>query len=170
MEVAEPVALGVKMERGNVLRIDRGAVEAAWLELVSVSVLACTDGGISVSVDSSEDVTGGTLVSSVTLVGFPEGVALDVNATEEFFEKEFLSVKLGIVELFGASALVSVAPGPVEELLDADARLVGVGTGADGGIEVGVKVETEVDVETMNVVEVLEVLQHSESTIKEIEE
>ena len=93
-----------------------------------------------------------------------EAVPEDVNTTEEFLEKEFLRVKLGIVELFRASALVSVAPGSVEELFDA--QLVGVGTGADTEIEVGVNVETEVDVETMNVVDVLEVLQHSGSVIK----
>ncbi|KAH8761981.1 hypothetical protein F5883DRAFT_716537 [Diaporthe sp. PMI_573] len=146
LKAAEAVTLGVKIDRGNVLRIDRG-VEAG------------------VSVDLGEDVMGGKLVSIVTLVRFPgrerldvkvgsevaaaeevlvaEAVSEVVNSAEDFLEKEFLSVKPGPAEVFKASALVSVAPGSVEESFDA--RLVKV------------EVETEVDVVTIKVVDVIEV-------------
>lgn len=119
------------------------------------------------SVDMDEEVMGGKLVSIVTLVRLPDGEGLDVKigpevtAAEdvllaevvsgvvetavEFLEKEFLSVKLGIAELFKASALVSVAPDSVEESFGV--RLV----------EVGVGVEVEVEVAITTVVEVLEV-------------
>lgn len=110
--------------------------------------------------DRAEDVMGGKLVSIVTLVRFPGGETLDVKVgpdvtaaeevsvaeavlydvdnTDEFLEKEFLSVKLGIVDVFKASALVSVVSESVET-------------------EVEVEVEVEVGVVTMNVVDVLEV-------------
>lgn len=104
--------------------------------------------------DRAEDVMGGKVVSIVTLVRFPEGERLDVKVgpdvtaaeevlvaeavlddvdnADESLEKEFLSVKLGIVEVFKASALVSVVSDSVE-------------------------VEAEVGVVTINVVDVLEV-------------
>lgn len=122
------------------------------------SVRLLTVGEAKVSVSKGEDVIGGKLVSMVTLVRFLEGEGLDVKAgpevvktTEEFLEKEFLSVKVGIAELFKASALVSVAPGGADESFER--RLVKVGVG------VGVEVEVEVDVVTTMVVEVLEVLE-----------
>lgn len=118
------------------------------------SVRLLTVGEAKVSVSKGEGVMGGKLVSMVTLVRLLKGEGLDVKAgpevvktTEEFLEKEFLSVKVGIAELFKASALVSVAPGCVDESFER--RLVKVG--------VGVGVEVEVDVVTTVVVEVLEV-------------
>lgn len=104
--------------------------------------------------DNGGDVMGGKLVSIVTLVRFPDGEGLGVKiepgvtASEEvFLEKEFLSVKLGIAELFNASALVSVLPDSIEESLED--RLEKVGTGA--------WVEAEAEVMTSTVMEVLEV-------------
>lgn len=111
---------------------------------------------------------GGKLVSIVTLARFPdeEGLAVRVGSevtvaeemllaeavsevaktSVEFLEKEFLSVKLGLAELFRASALVSVVPDSVDD--SSEARLVKVGV---------VGVEVEVEVATKTVVEVLEV-------------
>lgn len=97
--------------------------------------------------DRGGGVMGGKLVSIVTLVRIPdvEGPGVEVGpavTTSEVvsLEKEFLSVKLGTTELFNASALVSVLPGSVEELLKARFEEVGIG----GGVEV----EVEVDVVT----------------------
>lgn len=171
LEIAVIVALGLKIERGNVLRVNTGEVELIRLELLSVAELFFvrlpTEGEAIVSVDMGEEVMGGKLVSIVTLVRFPDGEGLvvkmgpEVTAAEEvllaevvggvvktaveFLEKEFLSVKLGIAELFNASALVIVLPKSVEESLGA--RLVKVGAG----------VEVEVEVVMTTVVEVLEV-------------
>lgn len=170
LEIAVIVALGLKIERGNVLRVNTGEVELI-LELLRVAELFFvrlpTEGEAIVSVDMGEEVMGGKLVSIVTLVRFPDGEVLvvkmgpEVTAAEEvllaevvwgvvktaveFLEKEFLSVKLGIAELFNASALVIVLPKSVEESLGA--RLVKVGAG----------VEVEVEVAMTTVVEVLEV-------------
>jgi hypothetical protein len=147
------VALGVRIDRGKVLGIDKGGVEVARLELVGEFVLSSTDGDGSVSVDASGGVMGGKLVSMVRLVTLPVGKMLgvkegpDVNITEEPFEKEFLSVKLGLAEVFRASALASVAPGSVED--PSDARLVKVVV--ETGVGVGL------DVPAINVVSVLDV-------------
>lgn len=135
-----------------------------------------TDGEAVVSGGMGDEVMGGKLVSIVTLVRFPdeEGLAVTVGpevtvseevfpveaASEvgktavEFLEKEFLSVKVGVTELFKASALVSVVPGSVDDSFEA--RLVKVAVvGVEGGVGAGV--EVEVEVATKTVVEVLEV-------------
>lgn len=135
-----------------------------------------TDGEAVVSGGMGDEVMGGKLVSIVTLVRFPdeEGLAVtvgpEVTVTEEvlpveaasevgktaveFLEKEFLSVKVGVAELFKASALVSVVPGSVDDSFEA--RLVKVAVvGVEGGVGAGV--EVEVEVATKTVVEVLEV-------------
>lgn len=80
------------------------------------------------------DVKVGPDVTAAEAVLVVETVLYDVDNADEFLEKEFLSVKLGIVEVFKASALVSVVSESVE-----------------------VEVEAEVGVVTMNVVDVLEV-------------
>lgn len=173
LEAEGIVVLGVKIDRGNVLRVDIREVVLTWLELLSVAELFLvrlpTDGKTLDVVDMGEDVMGGKLVSMVTLVRFACGEGLDVNVgpevtaaeevllvdavpevvntVEELLEKEFLKVKLGCVELSKASALVSVVPGSVDESFEG--RLVEV------GVEVGVDVE--VDVATTTVVDVLEV-------------
>lgn len=169
LKVAVIVVLGLKIERGNVLRIDTGEVELTWLEMLGVaelfSVKFSTDDEAVVSDDMGDEVMGGKLVSIVTLVRFPDGEGLavkvgpEVTVAEEvllaeavlevgkpaveLLEKEFLSVKLGAAELFKASALVSVVPDSVDDSFGA--RLVKVG------------VEVEVEVATKIVVEVLEV-------------
>lgn len=135
-----------------------------------------TDGEAVVSGGMGDEVMGGKLVSIVTLVRFPdeEGLAVtvgpEVTVTEEvlpveaasevgktaveFLEKEFLSVKVGVAELFKASALVSVVPGSVDDSFEA--RLVKVAVvGIEGGVGAGV--EVEVEAATKIVVEVLEV-------------
>lgn len=134
------------------------------------------DGEAVVSGGMGDEVMGGKLVSIVTLVRFPdeEGLAVrvgpEVTVAEEvspveavselsktaveFLEKEFLSVKLGVAELFKASALVSVVPDSVDDSFET--RLVKVAVvGVEGGVGVGV--EVEVEVATKTVVEVLEV-------------
>lgn len=171
LKMAVIVVLGLKIERGNVLRVDTdtGEVELTWLEMVGVAELFSvefpTDGEAVVSNEMGDEVMGGKLVSIVTLGRLPdeEGLAVrvgpEVTVSEEvllaeavsgvdkpaveFREKEFLSVKLGVAELFKASALVSVVPDSVDDSFGA--RLVKVG------------VEVEVEVATKTVVEVLEV-------------
>lgn len=137
-----------------------------------------TDGEAVVSGGMGDEVMGGKLVSIVTLVRFPdeEGLAVTVGqeipvaeevlpveaASElvknsvEFLEKEFLNVKLGVAELFKASALVSVVPDSVDDSFEV--RLVKVGVvGVEIGVGVRVGVEVEVEVATKTVVEVLDV-------------
>lgn len=177
LEVAGIVLLGVKIDRGNVLRVDIWEVVLTWLKLLGVaelfSVRLPTDGNALDVVGMGEDVMGGKLVSMVTLVRFADGEGLKVRVgpevtaaeelllagavpevvktAEEFLEKEFLSVKLAFAELSRGSALVSVAPDSVDESFEG--RLIEV----VAGVKVGVGVEVDVDVATITVVDVLEV-------------
>lgn len=178
LEVGNIVVLGVKIDKGNVLRVDTGEVELVRFELLNVVELSPvrlpTDGEAVIFVDVGGGVMGGKLVSIVTLVRFPDGEELNVRVgpevtaaeevlltgavaevvktTDEFFEKEFLSVKLGNAELFKASALVSVIPESVDDIFEARLEEIGVGVGVGVGVEVEVAITTVVEVLEVGIV------------------